>query len=267
MEEILQWLLEPVPGLENATKSWVGAAIMGATAIASLIGNAIKNKKEQNRTNRANMELAKYQASQNEALVDKQNQYNTPVNQMMRYDQAGLNPNLVYGQGTPGNQPTPARYEAPTLDYRTPSIDLPAVLSQYQDFQMKQAQIENVQSATSLNYERNMLAKLTGRRGEFDFSQDQKLAPYDLNIRMAEKLQAYRKLNLLDAEVGRIGQRDQMINQDIQRRNQELFFNEHRNYFKSIGINDSDNFFVRVLARAAMSAGFDVSKMPNNIRR
>lgn len=38
-------------------------------------------------------------------LIDYQNQYNTPANQMQRFADAGLNPNLVYGLGSNGNQP------------------------------------------------------------------------------------------------------------------------------------------------------------------
>lgn len=40
-----------------------------------------------------------------EKLIDKQNAYNTPANQMQRFAEAGLNPNLVYGLGSNGNQP------------------------------------------------------------------------------------------------------------------------------------------------------------------
>lgn len=40
-----------------------------------------------------------------EKLIDKQNAYNTPSAQMQRFEDAGLNPNLVYGLGNNGNQP------------------------------------------------------------------------------------------------------------------------------------------------------------------
>lgn len=39
-------------------------------------------------------------------LLDKQNEYNTPKAQMERFADAGLNPNLVYGLGSNGNQPS-----------------------------------------------------------------------------------------------------------------------------------------------------------------
>jgi len=46
---------------------------------------------------------------------DSMNAYNTPAAQMARYKAGGLNPLLVYGQGTPGNQPAPAQYDAPQI--------------------------------------------------------------------------------------------------------------------------------------------------------
>jgi len=40
----------------------------------------------------------------NERYVRSQNEYNSPRSQMARFQSAGLNPNLVYSQGNPGNQ-------------------------------------------------------------------------------------------------------------------------------------------------------------------
>lgn len=42
----------------------------------------------------------------NENYVRDQNAYNSPKSQMLRFQQAGLNPHLIYGQGNPGNQST-----------------------------------------------------------------------------------------------------------------------------------------------------------------
>lgn len=44
--------------------------------------------------------------AQNEAQIrfwNMQNEYNKPVNQMKRFEEAGLNPNLIYTQGNAGN--------------------------------------------------------------------------------------------------------------------------------------------------------------------
>lgn len=57
-----------------------------------------------------NMRIAKFQAEANERYLDKYNEYNTPLNQMKRFKEAGLNPHLVYGQGSAGNQSAPISY-------------------------------------------------------------------------------------------------------------------------------------------------------------
>ena len=57
--------------------------------------------------------IQNYGAKRNQ---DRMNSYNSPQSQMSRYGAAGLNPNLVYGQGTPGNQPSPVPYQAPSVD-------------------------------------------------------------------------------------------------------------------------------------------------------
>lgn len=53
-------------------------------------------------------------------MMRYQNKYNSPAEQMSRFLDAGLNPNLVYGQGTPGNMESAPRYphqEAKTFSY------------------------------------------------------------------------------------------------------------------------------------------------------
>lgn len=50
-----------------------------------------------------NMQLAEYQHGKNLELMKYQMDYNSPASQMQRFKDAGLNPALVYGQGTPGN--------------------------------------------------------------------------------------------------------------------------------------------------------------------
>lgn len=91
--------------------AWVVPAIMGA---ASLVGSWIGNAR-QKRENRA---IAKYQAQKDQEFLAQQNAYNEPKSQMLRFQEAGLNPNLVYGQGNPGNQSSPQQYpEQKTVDY------------------------------------------------------------------------------------------------------------------------------------------------------
>lgn len=73
----------------GALGSITGGDILG---LGSDIFNNYANAKAQQEANEANVRLWRMQA-----------EYNTPKNQMARYQAAGLNPNLIYSQGNPGN--------------------------------------------------------------------------------------------------------------------------------------------------------------------
>lgn len=87
----------------------LGAISAGAGVLGSLISagsNARANETNlqiAREYNAAQKELAEFQANYNERMWHQQNEYNTPSAQMERFRAAGLNPNLVYSQGNPGN--------------------------------------------------------------------------------------------------------------------------------------------------------------------
>lgn len=64
---------------------------------------------------KAESELA-YQRSLQ--MWERQNLYNSPQAQMDRFKQAGLNPHLIYGQGSAGNAQAPAPYQPANIQYR-----------------------------------------------------------------------------------------------------------------------------------------------------
>lgn len=61
-----------------------------------------RNKKLQDRAYDQDMKMLQYQL-----------RYNSPEQQMTRFKNAGLNPNLIYGQGTPGNMTEAPKARAP----------------------------------------------------------------------------------------------------------------------------------------------------------
>lgn len=68
------------------------ALIAGGAQVATGIGNVLSA----GAINRRNREFQ-------EKMWNMNNEYNSPVNQMKRFKEAGLNPHLIYGQGNPGN--------------------------------------------------------------------------------------------------------------------------------------------------------------------
>lgn len=183
----------------------LGAIIAGG---ASLLGSAL-GFGSQKKTNKANMELAKYQnewqAQENEKAYQRnlqmwnlQNEYNSPTQQMARLRSAGLNPNLVYGSGVTGNsagstpQYQPADIKRAELSpYRGWNQGLTDAVSNFLAFRSNRAQVENMeaqnslirqQTATEATRQANIAASTA--RSEFDLSQANRLK--DVSVSMAE---------------------------------------------------------------------------------
>lgn len=70
------------------------------------------------RTIAAKKAMAKKAFMRNMKSWKMMRRYNAPVQQMARFREAGLNPNLIYGAGTPGNVGSYPVYHAPSISYR-----------------------------------------------------------------------------------------------------------------------------------------------------
>ncbi|AZL83021.1 DNA pilot protein [Apis mellifera associated microvirus 36] len=241
---------------------------VGGGLIGSLVG-AWQNRKNVKDTIAANRQLAEYTYQKDLEMWNRQNAYNNPAAQMERLKAAGLNPNLVYGSGsaagnTTGNLP---RYNAPNVDYssRQAPIDIPSVIGMYQDFQLKQAQIENVKANTDMALERTLTEpirrQLEAERGyEKSF-----MNRYHLETREGYKTgiisnQAQASNLLVELNRQRIAQ---MI---AETRNKEAagsniaadtLFKQYRNQWMKMGITTSDNIGFRFLSRMLNEMGIN----------
>ena len=90
-----------------------------------------------------NKKLADRQYKQQLDMWNKMNEYNAPVQQMARFKEAGLNPNLIYGQGTPGNATQMAKYQEQATDFQGAADQVGDAASNYFDTRLKQGQIDN----------------------------------------------------------------------------------------------------------------------------
>lgn len=122
-----------------------GAALLGTAANAAATGNM-------NKKNRAfAREQYQTQKADNLDFWNQQNTYNSPQQQMARLQQAGLNPNLVYGNGsaanTAGDISTP---HAQPFRGEAPQIDLPQMANSYFNAQTQAQNLSNQQKQGSL---------------------------------------------------------------------------------------------------------------------
>lgn len=124
--------------------SIIGSAITGGTSL----GNGLFGYFSTKATNKANKKLAEIAYQQNVEQWERENAYNHPAQQMARLKEAGLNPNLVYGNGSAVQ--TSAR--SPQLNYpnmQTPNLQLD--FSGVLDVIQKVKNIEQTQAITD-NY-------------------------------------------------------------------------------------------------------------------
>lgn len=110
-------------------------------------GQALINRGSAKRQYKYSKKLAAFQHGQNLELMKYQLEYNSPASQMKRFEEAGLNPNLVYGQGTPGNLDSPPRYpdiEPPQLQAATADL-----FTKFQQGRLMASQADLTQAKTA----------------------------------------------------------------------------------------------------------------------
>lgn len=142
-----------MPG--NNDKGWLSAVAGGLPIIGGAI-DAIATGQQ----NRKSREFARemYQRQWHDSVLfwNMQNDYNSPQAQMQRFQEAGLNPNLIYGQGNAGNAggiPTP---DVQMPQFRTPEWGRGlqnaglTYLNSILDTEIKQAQVDNLKAQNNV---------------------------------------------------------------------------------------------------------------------
>lgn len=114
--------------------------------LAVIAGGWLASWLGQRKQAKENASLAAQQASANERYLQMQLDYNTPRAQMARYQDAGLNQNLIYGQGNPGNQSAPLSYpDTQRTDYQSAAAMLSPQLNQAM---LTQSQVQSIDAKT-----------------------------------------------------------------------------------------------------------------------
>jgi len=100
----------PIPALLAAALPAIGSAV------ASTLPTLFTNKQQQNAAQKS------YDMQRRDALSDwkMNNEYNSPQAQMQRFKDAGLNPNLIYGQTNTAQPVRSTNYDTPKLEVPTP---------------------------------------------------------------------------------------------------------------------------------------------------
>jgi hypothetical protein len=146
--------------MADGPKTFMGKLLAGAgntmtSGLFGLASNLLSNRGAKNRQRLADQQNVKF--------WNMQNEYNTPANQMKRLQDAGLNPNLIYGSGSANtgiaggvapSKPAPYNIKNP--------VPLQAMLLD--------AQIKNIQADTRVKNEDalRMSGETPGRKSSID---------------------------------------------------------------------------------------------------
>ncbi|AXH77878.1 MAG: DNA pilot protein [Microviridae sp.] len=175
------------------------APLIGAGA--SLIGSGI-NALSQSSTNKSQERFSRemYERQRSDALADSafQNKYNSPAEQMARMKAAGLNTNLIYGQGSQAaGQAAAVRSSSPPgYNPQAPKFDASGVqvaLMQMYDLQKTQAETNKIDAMTRLLKEQEgfptaqkSLTNANTDNAKFQLSKGQQILPLSLEAMQSQ---------------------------------------------------------------------------------
>jgi len=123
-------------------------ALQGGIDIAGGVVGNLFQKRNVRLQKEANLELADYAYDKDQEMWHMQNLYNSPKAQMQRFEQAGLNPNLIYGQGSPGNASAMPKRQQVTSAMRDTKIPKLNMIQAYQNVATQEAQRKNIEADT-----------------------------------------------------------------------------------------------------------------------
>lgn len=229
----------------------------GLDAVGSFLG-----QKSANDTNR---ELAELSYQRQVEFFDKSNQYNSPIEQMKRLSAAGLNPNLVYGNGgATQNAISPPRYDPPKVQSNVPNMNNALLALQVQQAQagidQVKAQTEYTKMRTATEAFNSTLKELQGKQIDTTLKE---LTPYQSAIMK-------NQVANLDTENQILWNKSLMSSQDVEKnayatqllsrqadaskydrdlKQADLIFKQNQNQLREMGVNESDHPLLRMLIR------------------
>ena len=208
--------------------SMAGSAIGAAQNNNNIRRQLAFQKAENQKTREYNMMLARYQNQENLAQWNRQNQYNLPEKQMQRLRQAGLNPDLMYSNGTVGNS-----MSSPEMTSGAPAspMDYSAlggmrtfgdVVTQTLNNEMQRAQIEAIKANTNKTKEETTGVILANENLTYKNLVDaattgQKIEMENLNVKIAKNA-----LDIGAKNLEKLGKELTTLDQTIKQNDEQL---------------------------------------------
>lgn len=172
-----------------AIDPFFGSLVSAGGSLVGSIANGLFGGAQVRRQLEANKELAKYQFDLNREQWQAENEYNSPKAQMQRLKEAGLNPNLVYGNGSVSGNTTTAgpRFEAPKAgkNDRWDFANMAAqAITMYQDMQQRQANVDLTRAQEEATRQNAALTAINKAWNMFKFDSDKEWYNRERGVRL-----------------------------------------------------------------------------------
>lgn len=275
----------------------LSAAIAGGATLAASGINAASVGKTNKKTRKFISQQYDKQVQDNIRLWQMQNEYNSPQAQMQRLTDAGLNPNLVYGNGATTEAGAISKGEMKQWNPEAPQFDIGGAamnaIQSYNSFEMKQAQVDNAKAQNDILRQEALLkaadtarSLMTTAKTEFDLNvakdmrdtslqiQQEQLrkirADVEFTVSENERKSAMNASNLAEAAERILKIRQETANSEVQ---QELISAQISNIrndvrlkdldiqLKKNGVNPNDPIYWRILGRLIGSIDFNMSDL------
>lgn len=267
------------------------AEINAGAQILSQGVNVYANSSANKKTREWNEKM--YGRQRSDALADwsMQNQYNSPAAQMERLKAAGLNPNLVYGNGATQASSTVRSSEGGSYRHQPAQIDFGGILLSMYELQRTQAQTNLLKEQKEVMIEERRNKGLYGDTMAFDLGMKGELRDTSLQYKQQQlkKLQADTSYTLNQDErqaalTGRslIESVERVLSLQMQRSKTEVEKNHLRQSIKNLktsrdvmiedlklkkaGIQPHDTAFMRKVQDVLNNIGFDAD-LPERVKQ
>lgn len=141
----------------------------------------------------------------NTTMWNKTNEYNSPQEQMKRWQEANLNPHLMYGQGNSGNaQAAPEFAQMSEEGLKSP---LTPALDSFVDYQVKKAQLDNMKTQNKVMEQDAILrtiqtvgANISNRRNDLNLKRESELFQNSLDAALLNTKKMREDINYTHAQ-------------------------------------------------------------------
>lgn len=256
--------------------TWISS---GGNLLSSAI-NSITNAVLQKKQNEFNAQQAEAQNQFNLDMWNKQNEYNSPSSQMERLVEAGLSPNLAYGNVSSGNNSSAPEQVAPSkgvpnMAFNVGGLTQLALAIQNQVEKNKAIKLDNLEKASRLASQEAI--GLNNINADYSYSSKTPLWKKQINRLLGRSTAGLKEFNykIQDALMATPELRNQIMSGNVSlypfRRAllssqtnintaRNLYQNMLNNWFKADRIFNYSNGFLNTISHFIPKANFNIHK-------